>query len=125
MKTGIELITKERQEQIDKHGFSVARDRAINHQGDLVRASISVLLLSGSGWLAEWGDITNDVLKGSAEFLERWSPKVYQGVVHKKTELESLILSGALISAETDRRVSMEKLGTYHSSCPKGDRGTP
>ncbi|WP_119792060.1 hypothetical protein [Flavobacterium anhuiense] len=94
MKTGIELITEERQKQIYKHGFT-AEHHALNSEkwydkDQLVKASIYLLEPETSpedlqnkipfNWDKDWFINLN-----SREFKER------------------LIIAGALIAAELDR----------------------
>ncbi|GAB3701545.1 hypothetical protein GCM10027592_29800 [Spirosoma flavus] len=83
MKTGVELIAEERDEQINKHGWSAERDDA-NDKGQLTEAAIFALTGDGDYWPETW----------SYEFADK---------INAKTHLESLIVAGAFIAAEIDR----------------------
>ncbi|KAA5532675.1 hypothetical protein F0919_18005 [Taibaiella lutea] len=83
MKTGIELIAQERQEQIEKHGRTVKSDFEENSKGQLIRAAIT--LLTGSGTLpANW----------NFNYCTR---------LMQKSERSRKIVAGALIAADLDR----------------------
>jgi len=88
MKTGIELISEERHEQIKKHGRTINTDIAENADGQLATAA--------------------EILIAHEEGSE---PKKYpvgwdNGITRKmlsKTYKDRLIIAGALIAAEIDR----------------------
>lgn len=82
METGIELIAKERQEQIEKHGFDRRHDEGEAY--NLSNAAVFVL--------------THDERYYPEEWEEKWKDKF----VSKGYE-ERLIVAGALIAAEIDR----------------------
>ena len=84
MKTGIQLIAEERQEQIEKHGFDVQHDRRYNHN-QLPNAAVYLLTDDDSYYPPFWSD--------------EWKDKF-----DKKTYLQKLIVAGALIAAEIDRQ---------------------
>lgn len=46
MKTGIELIAEERQEQIEKHGWTLEHDRQNHTHDELVRAACAIAFVS-------------------------------------------------------------------------------
>lgn len=50
--TGLELIAKERQEQIEKHGYTVEHDKAVNANNELLQAA-NALLFDGQ-WPSNW-----------------------------------------------------------------------
>ena len=82
MKTGIQLITEERQEQIEKHGWTSKHDDQ-HKASELISASLFVITLQ-------------DQFKqyGFEEFERRmWD----------KTQTERYTVAGALIAAEIDR----------------------
>ncbi len=81
--TGVELIAKERQEQLEKHGWSPEHD-LIHKDGQLKFAALYALgkkadLKKYVGW--DW-------------FMDK---------IDSKTEVEKLIRAGALIAAAIDR----------------------
>jgi hypothetical protein len=85
MKTGIELIAIERQEQIEKHGFDELHDSE-NDSGQLKNAAIYLL--------------TGEV----SYFPEYWDDKYHKKFRSKfSNEVETLKVAGALIAAEIDR----------------------
>lgn len=85
METGIELIAKERQEQIEKHGRTLESDVIINGHGEMKQAARYLL-----------GHRTN------SEYPRNWSSE-WQFKFDSKTPLEKLVTAGALIAAEIDR----------------------
>lgn len=92
MKTGIELIAEERQEQIEKHGFDLHDDAEFYDEGELVEAAKYALTLDKNyyptGWEFWWHDKMMDKQKRLSE-QEFW--------------IERLKIAGALIAAEIDR----------------------
>lgn len=87
MKTGIELIAQERQEQIEKHGYTVSDDVSVNEQGQLPLAAI--MLIEGG-------------LKNRECLPYDWSENQWKKMFDKPYK-ERLIIAGALIAAELDR----------------------
>lgn len=90
MKTGIELITQERKEQIEKHGRSIQSDIDTNNFGQLA-------------WAASW--LTSRYLKDRGVKYTAptgWDLQAWQKI-HDKPYKERLIIAGALIAAEIDR----------------------
>lgn len=95
MKTGIELIAQERQEQIEKHGRSVELDTVLN--GDNQLSYAAVLLLK----------------KDTHSYLNRkmpigWDKDIWDKMFDKPRK-ERLIIAGALIAAELDRLAAIDK----------------
>lgn len=84
MKTGIELITEERQEQIVKHKRTIEHDAIENNDCQLVIAAIR---------------LCQDL--GDPKAPEGWSLTIWRKMTakHKK---DRLIIAGALIAAEID-----------------------
>lgn len=80
--TGIELIAKEREEQIKKHGYDENHDEE-HKDGQIIEAVIAVLDINCMGFPYGWED-----------FNEKVTMKPYK---------EKLIIAGALIAAEIDR----------------------
>jgi len=83
MKTGIELIAKERDEQINKHGFNVTRDSGYA-ANQLIKAALFAINPDQFEWPYYW--------------LESFRNKIM-----KKHILDRLVVAGALIAAEIDR----------------------
>jgi len=88
MKTGIELITIERKEQIEKHGRTVERDVKENKAGQLAQAAIALICNHGTG------DISQLPL--------HWSDEICRNMM-KKPYVERLEIVGAFCAAEIDR----------------------
>ncbi len=82
--TGIELIAKERQEQIEKHGRPTERDVIENNNGELIMGVKA--LVNDDGLL----------------FPGKWDMSICVKMFNKTYE-ERLVIAGALIAAEIDR----------------------
>ena len=82
--TGVQLITEERREQIETHGF--VNDHRYRDE-ELVDAAIQYLLGPGVDW---WPEV--------------WDPKWYK----PGNRIEELTRAGALIAAEIDRILRLE-----------------
>jgi len=87
---GLELIAKERQEQIEKHGRTVEQDKELNHQHQLSEAAAYL-----AWYFIEEADCRHEAPEG-------WNLEVWQKM-HDKPYEERLVLAGALIAAELDR----------------------
>jgi len=88
--TGIELITKERQEQIEKHGRTAQHDYDHNFNGQLPWAASCLAFEEIWDWDARH------------EAPVDWNLRSWQKL-HDKPHRERLIIAGALIAAELDR----------------------
>lgn len=87
--TGIELIAKERQEQIEKHKWTVDSDRKFNRNNQLVDASMSILC-------------------GCEAYRPKdWNSNLFDKI-HNKPRIEKLAIAGALLAAEIDRINELE-----------------
>ena len=84
--TGIEMIAKERQEQIEKHGRTVERDVAENNFNQLTDGAIGILMTNRS----------------QKDIPSHWSPEIW-GKMIGKSRKERIIISAALLAAELDR----------------------
>jgi len=89
--TGIELIAKERQEQIKKHGRTINNDIAENTGDQLRKAACGLLIENASN---------PDIMKALLPI--NWDEKIWFKMC-KKPLKERLIIAGALIAAELDR----------------------
>lgn len=81
--TGVELIARERQEQIEKHGWTAEHDDA-HGSGELAEAASVILRSSWDSW----------------PFEAHWADKIAS-----KPYVERLTIAGALIAAEIDREM--------------------
>lgn len=96
MKTGIELITEERQKQIDKHGFT-AEHHALNtekwyNKQQLLSAAIRLVDYEEDGVTSIYKKLVP----------ENWDKGWWERLCEKPVK-ERLIIAGALIAAELDR----------------------
>lgn len=94
MKTGIELIAQERQEQIEKHGTSVKDDVEFNKNGEL--AQVARYLCS--------------TVNTTSEYPRNWSLDFKWHIDRNKSRIERLTIAGALIAAEIDRLQAEDNL---------------
>jgi hypothetical protein len=83
MKTGIQLIAEERNEQINKHGYNERRDDKYNH---FELAAVSVAIINQSIFY----------------YPNNWDEAYFEKIM-AKPRTEQLTIAGALISAEIDR----------------------
>lgn len=81
--TGLELIAKERKEQIEKHGYTVDNDVQNNNNRQLLNAAGALM--------------TGSMLRPTSWEQESWQHMML------KSKKERLIIAGALIAAEIDR----------------------
>lgn len=91
---GVELIAKERQKQIDKHGFTA--EHHVNHpewyeEDQLSRAAVSILM-------------PTKISLGPNNWDRKWFSNLC-----KRSKKERLVIAGALIAAELDRLDAIEK----------------
>lgn len=98
MKSGIELIAKERHEQIEKHGRSVESDAAFNGDGQLLDG---IMLLISNVAMKRMGI---ELPKEAFEDLkpDTWGREACWKLM-AKPEIEQLQIIGAFAAAEIDR----------------------
>lgn len=87
--TGIELIAKERQEQIEKHNRSIESD--VENNADCELAAVATAL----AYPYHYAD-------DSDNYPENWDKDLIKRMVSKPYK-ERLIIAGALLVAEIDR----------------------
>ena len=92
MKTGIELITEERLEQIQKHGRTLEYDANYNDNGQLIEAA-SILLTP---------NLQHAELEYDPNCPFGWDDDIWEHIIEKSYK-DRLIIAGALIAAEIDR----------------------
>lgn len=90
MKTGIELIAEERQEQIEKHGFDVTHDKEYYDGDQLIDADIYALTGDDKFYPNSWGNWWRNKMVAKSN-----------STPHSK--IERLKIAGALVAAEIDR----------------------
>lgn len=91
MKTGIELIAAERQEQISKHGFSLERDKEFYQSGQLIDAALFCMDVAANGENAKSSPPTG------------WVP-FFEEKIRSKSKIGALKVAGAFYMAETERK---------------------
>lgn len=91
MKTGVELIAAERQEQIEKHGRTISQDVVYNSgiEKPLTKAASALTI--------EHGTLAMDFMCPA-----NWDKEIWDKMMRKSYK-ERLIIAGALIAAEIDR----------------------
>ncbi len=94
MKTGIELIAIERQEQIEKHEMTVEVDVIDNPNFQL--SSAAQILCGDDDFFLKLDNPMEDLCP------DGWNLKNWEKMT-KKPYMERLVISGALIAAEIDR----------------------
>lgn len=82
---GHELVVKEREEQLTKHGHTIADDVKYNSKEELLQASVAI--------------IQQDTI--NFPFPESWD-KEFEEKVAMKPRVEQLAIAGALICAQID-----------------------
>lgn len=92
MKTGIELIQDERNEQIHKHGFSLEKDKQYYQKGELKQAAQYCLMLAKFGYYED-----------KKVFWPHGWDWHYEQKITNKTKVGKLIVAGALLLAEGER----------------------
>jgi len=91
--TGIELITKERDEQINKHGYGIENDRKYK-SGELILLVEYLIKVDEDAEKNNYADILESDFGFANEFLNKLRQKRY---------IEQLTVAGATIAAEIDR----------------------
>ena len=86
---GIQIIAKERQEQVEKHGFTIEHDQQ-HMVGELVGAAMFTLTKISS-------------------YYPSWWDERYKVKLSNKTGVEALKVAGAYLAAEIDRLIEKEK----------------
>lgn len=102
MKTGIELISEERNKQIEKHQYSIENDLLLNDLWQLTDASNKLLdppRRCFDGVSMSLGSIRTN---NDKEPPIGWNEESWSKLLTKEYK-ERLIIAGALIAAEIDR----------------------
>lgn len=94
MKKGIELIAIERQEQIEKHGWSLERDKEYYKNGELIQAAKFCEIATGRG-IGFTGS-------GDAVWPNEWDD-YFRRKILSKSKIGALVVAGAFYMAENDR----------------------
>lgn len=107
MKSGIELLTEERQKQIDKHGFT-GKHHAENPQwydkNQLVTAANALTNIE------DWKTVSPLVKETYWRVIpHNWDKNWYNDLLGRPYE-ERLQIAGALLAAELDRRAYLKEL---------------
>lgn len=94
--SGLQLIRIERSEQIHKHGFSLENDAKYYSNGELVQAAAFCLKLAGFERFTFLQDLHIGWPVGWSEY--------FKNKIITKNRKEQLIVAGAFLMAENDRR---------------------
>jgi len=92
--TGLDLISKERQEQFEKHGITISDD-ALNHTKGELSEVVSLICLPNIGC-------------GNIEVPKTFNKDMFNKILNKPYK-ERLVIAGALICAELDRVELVDK----------------
>lgn len=102
MKTGIELITEERQRQIEAKGYDGRHD-AKHKVTELIDAAMAYVQAASTDYMNETDGLHPELLEQHYEgiklFTWRWGDETFKPT----TCLKDLIKAGALIAATIDR----------------------
>lgn len=98
MKTGIELIAEERQEQIEKHGRTIDYDVEHNIHGQLVEAIM--LLIANVGFRRQRIEMEKDAFEDLRPL--DWGREICFKMI-SKSEIDQFKIIGAFAAAEIDR----------------------
>jgi len=98
MKSGVELIAEERQEQLEKHGLKPEHDDEYT-KGELIAVALCIISNNYCKWPEGW----------SLYYMEKFMAK-------KGTE--ALKVAGALIAAEIDRLQRIKPQMCYKTNEP-------
>jgi len=101
---GIDLISQERIEQIVKHRRTIPEDYANNDKGQLPRAAYLLLIPDDSSIRK---DMLNDYF--FVYVPDKWDSRVWAKMINKPFE-QRLVIAGALLAAELDRRAFDEHI---------------
>jgi hypothetical protein len=96
MKSGIELIAQERQEQIEKHGRTILKDVALN-SAPVGPFNLLPLRLGATKLIGCVGGIP---------FPPDWNKEICEKMV-AKADVQRLVIAGAFIAAEIDRLIML------------------
>lgn len=96
MMSSIELITKEREEQITKHGRTIQDDVKYNNEYQLVEAASTLSM-----------NVPNEIFDSYLGYHEHYPPTGWKsdlwGKMLRKPYKERLVIAAALLAAEIDR----------------------
>lgn len=95
MKTGIDIITQERDEHFSKHGYTIEQDAAFNANCELVTMAKVLLAFNDD-------DRPHAAMVRGADAPGKWNPVIVANMV-RKPYLERLAIAGSFIAAEIDR----------------------
>ena len=95
--TGIELITKERKEQIEKHGWGLDHDIQEHYNGELAIVG---------GYLATFKTSATMEL---SDCVPSWGEEILDYI--GDDDIHRLKVAGALVAAEIDRILAQKALG--------------
>lgn len=103
MKSGIELIAEERQEQLTKHKRTIESDVALNNNGQLIDAATQLINIDkrADPMAKALSRLGGSKVIGFTPPIN-WNVEIFSKMIGKPYK-ERLIVAGALIAAELDR----------------------
>lgn len=104
MKTGIEIIAKERQEQIEKHGHSIKSDVDFNTENQLVSAIM--MMAANIGFVRAGIKMPKEAFEELRP--EGWGREICWGMLSKPI-IQQLGIIGAFAASEIDRLNAIEE----------------
>lgn len=105
--TGIEMIAKERQEQIFKHGRTVEQDVLQNKRGQLIEAVRQLIRPEN-----ERDGIERTFNAEGYSPPINWDVKIFDKMM-SKSRVERLVIAAALLAAEIDRLNNPQTSNNY------------
>lgn len=87
--TGAQMIAKERQEQIEKHGWSLDQDQYYAN-GELAQAALYCMEPDHFEWPRKWDGY-------------------FKNKIDSKSDINQLVVAGAFIAAEIDRLLRLKE----------------
>ncbi len=101
---GADWIKNEREEHVPKHGYTEDHDDEWNSHGELAQAA-GYLIGEVVAFPHHWDDTF------CASYPAAWDPS-HKEKFDEKSDIEKLVVAGALIAAEIDRLVRLVNEGT-------------
>lgn len=133
MKTGIELIADERQRQVEVEGWTPKHDDE-HDSGELALAAIcyaSPFPVKVKAWTSRPCSCRSDdcphlggVISSKESWRNPWPWDAEWDKRDKHDRIRQLVIAGALIAAEIDRRQRIEKLESYNGPQPTIEKHT-
>lgn len=109
VKTGIELISAERKEQIEKHGRTIEKDVMENNHYQLSEGAGLLTYVDPED--VSGIPLDNNQYDFSGCCPVQWNPEIWHKMMNKPY-IERMAIAGALLGAEIDRLIEIGKMNT-------------